>query len=62
MVHDRPVRVLYLRDEVRLQPAAFGHLVGRETLTLPTLAALGQVRKRAGLDFERVESLENLGP
>jgi hypothetical protein len=62
MVYVGPVRVLYLRDEVRLQPAAFGHLVGRETLTLPTLVALGQVRKRAGLDFERVETLENARP
>src|SRR5260370_863613 len=62
MVHFRPVRVLYLRDKLRLQPAAFGHLVGRETLTPPALVALGQVRKGAGLYFELVETLENLHP
>ena len=38
MVHVGPVRVLYLRDKLRLQPAAFGHLVGGQTLT-PTSAA-----------------------
>jgi hypothetical protein len=45
MVHVGPVRILDLRDQKRLQPAAFGHLVGRETLTPPALVALGQVRK-----------------
>jgi len=62
MVHIGPVRVLDLRDEKRLQPAAFGHFVGGQTLTPPALVALGQVRKGAGLDFELVETLENLGP
>ena len=47
---------------ILLEPAAFGHLVGRETLTPPALVALGQVRKGAGLDFELVEALENLRP
>jgi hypothetical protein len=33
MVNVGPIRVLYLRDKLRLQPAAFGNLVGREILT-----------------------------
>ena len=45
MVHVGPIRVLDLRDKLRLQPAAFGHLVGRQTLTPSALVALRQVRK-----------------
>ena len=45
MVHVGPVRVLDLRDKLGLQPAAFGHLVGGQTLTPPVLVALWQVRK-----------------
>jgi hypothetical protein len=60
MVHIGPVRILDLRDKLAFQPAAFGHLVSRETLTPPALVALGQVRKEASLDFELVEALENL--
>ena len=33
-------------DKVRLQPAAFGHLVGRQTLTPPALLAAGAGSKR----------------
>jgi len=62
MVYVGPVRVLDLRDKLRLQPAAFGHLVSREALTLPALLALGQVRKGAGFDFQLVETLEHLHP
>jgi hypothetical protein len=62
MVHVRPVRVLYLRDKLRLEPAAFGHLVGRETLTSPALVPLGQIRKGATLDFEPTDTPENLHP
>jgi hypothetical protein len=39
MVHVRPVCVLYLRDQLRLQPAAFGHLLGRQ----PAFVALRQI-------------------
>jgi hypothetical protein len=62
MVHVGPVRVLYLRDKLRLQPAAFGHLVGCETLTPLALLALRQVRKGAGFDLQLAESLEHLHP
>ena len=62
MVHVRPVRVFNLRDKLRLQPAAFGHLVGRETLPPPALVAFRRVQKRAGLDFKRVKTLENPRP
>jgi hypothetical protein len=62
MVYVGPVRVLDLRDKLRLQPAAFGHLVSREALTPPALLALGQVRKGASLDFEFLEAFENLRP
>ena len=62
MVHGGPIRVLDLGDQLRFQPAAFGHLVGRETLAPSALVALGQVRKGAGLDFELVETLEDLRP
>jgi hypothetical protein len=54
------VRVFYSRDELRLQPAAFGHLVGRQTLAPSALVALRQIRKGACLDFEPVQTLENL--
>jgi hypothetical protein len=62
MVHVGPVRVLDLRDKLWRQPAAFGHLVGGQSLTPPALLALGQVRKRARLDFGLVETLETLRP
>ena len=62
MVHVGPVRVFDLRDRVRLQPASFGHLVGGQTLPPSALVALGQVRKGARLDFELVETLEDLYP
>ena len=49
MVHVGPIRILDLRDKLAFQPAAFGHLVSRETLTPPALVALGR--------FERTEVL-----
>ena len=56
MVLIGPVRILDLRDKLAFQTAAFGHLVSRKALTPPAFVALGQVRKRAGLDFELVEA------
>src|SRR5260370_31511851 len=37
MVYIRQIRMLYLRDKLRFQPATFRHLVGRETARPPLL-------------------------
>ena len=45
MVHIGPVRILDLRDKLAFQPAAFGHLVSRETLTHLPLLRWGRFEK-----------------
>jgi hypothetical protein len=58
----RSTRILYLRDQFRLRPPAFGHLVGRKTLARSAFVALGQVRSGASFELEIFDMLENLHP
>jgi hypothetical protein len=50
MVHLGPVRIFDLRDKLRLQPTAFTHLFGGQSLTPDALVPLRQVRKAIGSD------------
>src|ERR1043165_2362212 len=55
-----PFEELELPDELRLQPAAGGHLLFRQPLTPPAARAFGQVDEGAVGDLERLELLEDL--
>jgi RNA polymerase sigma-70 factor (ECF subfamily) len=55
-----PLEELELADELRLQPLAFRHLRFRQPLAPTTAPRLRQIRKRALVDLESLEFLEQL--
>jgi hypothetical protein len=60
MVVAGPLDELELADELRLQPLAFRHLRFRQPLAPTTAPRLRQIRKRALVDLESLEVLEQL--
>jgi hypothetical protein len=62
MVGVGPFQKFYLNDQCRLNPNAFLHFVGVQTLTPPGLLLFREVGKRAIWSDQRLQLLEQLTP